>query len=74
VEGGEVVNEREQELSKAIDALTELRYLLHGIQPIAPTSRIVRLADEALGHVEAAVDMPKPSKIRDLFQRLGRAA
>jgi len=68
------VNERDQELSKAIDALTELRYLLHGIQPIVRTSRIVHLTEEAIGHVEAATNMPKPSKIRDLWQRLKEAA
>lgn len=67
------MNERDKELSLAIDALNEVRYLLHGFQPIAPTSRIVRRVDEALGHVENAANMPKPSKVRELFQRV-RAA
>lgn len=68
------MNERDKELSLAIDALTEVRYLLHGLQPIAPTSRIVRRINEAIGHVENASEMPRSSRIRQFVQRLREAA
>jgi hypothetical protein len=68
------MNDRDEHLSKAIDALTELHELLVGMAPIHQSSRIVRLAHEAIEHVEDASSMPKPSKLRSIVNRLRDAA
>jgi len=68
------MNERDKELSLAIDALIELRYRLVGLEPIHRSSRVVHLADKALEHAENASEMPRSSRIRQFVQRIGRAA
>ena len=52
------MNERDLELSLAIDALTELLEFMR-MSGLASTSRMIRLTQEALKHCEAATTMQK---------------
>jgi len=59
------MSDRDQELSRAADALITLLDAL--AQPDAERGNLAVLARIALGHVEDAAEMPKPSRIRTLL-------
>jgi hypothetical protein len=64
------MNKRDQELSLAIDAVIKLREAIDRNQ----FWRFGFLTDDVLTHLEAAADMPKPSKIRALLPPWRKAA
>lgn len=68
------MNDRDKHLSDAIDLLDELQRLLEGLEPIHKSSRIVSITKSARAHIEDAIDLPKPSRIRSFVQRIREAA
>jgi hypothetical protein len=71
------MNERDKHLSLAIDGMTKAYEIAKQDQFLymwMDDGGIIAELKNVQLHLEAAADMPKPSKIRDLFQRLGRAA
>jgi hypothetical protein len=73
------MNDRDKHLSYALDSLIKLEESLaehhqaHEISDFAYHDWRITISDAKVS-IEQATLMPKPSKIRDLFQRLGRAA
>ena len=68
------MNDRDKHLSLALDALTELRADFDAMPARELWGRWYRLLDAASGHIEAATEMPKPSRIRTFVQRIREAA
>lgn len=68
------MNDRDKHLSLAIDALTILRERIVADLDRYGTPTMLDLTEKALRHVETAAEMPQPSRIRSLVQRIREAA